>query len=126
MTVQPANAKKTTAYPCRPTAGRKVAAIEVDTAWFTRRAMLIPFERMRVGISSERASHTQTPGPAAKKAMKQKVKAAVSQPICSLGIGVTSAFSILRGAVRAASRFANGFEKKATTLLEGTQLSRVT
>jgi len=26
-------------------------------------AMLMPLERMRVGISSERASQTQTPGP---------------------------------------------------------------
>src|SRR5580658_2964932 len=98
--------------------------MEVETAWFTRRAMLIPFERMRVGMSSERASQTQTPGPAAKKAMKQKVNAAVSQPLRSLGTGVTSAFSILSGAPRERPRSANGFEKKATTLLGGTQPSR--
>ena len=31
----------------------------------------MPLERIRVGISSESASQTQTPGPTAKKAMKQ-------------------------------------------------------
>ena len=39
--------------------------------------------------------------------------------------GVMRAFSILSGAVRAASRLPNGLEKNATTLLAGTQLSRV-
>jgi hypothetical protein len=96
-----ANPKNTVEYPYRPTVGRNVAAMVVDTAWLTRSAMLIPFERMRVGISSDSASHTQTPGPAAKKAMKEKVKSAVSQPLRSLGTGLMSAFSILSGAVRA-------------------------
>ncbi len=43
----------------------------VETAWLMSKAMLMPFERMRVGINSERASQTHTPGPTAKKAMKQ-------------------------------------------------------
>jgi hypothetical protein len=42
-----------------------------------------------------------------------------------LGKGVISALSILSGACRAASRLPKGFEKNATTLLAGTQLSRV-
>src|SRR4030081_1509821 len=86
--------------------------------------MLMPLERMRVGINSESASHTHTPGPIAKNAMKTNKVMATSQPLCVLGMGVISAFSILRGAWRAASRLPNGFEKKATTLLAGTQQSR--
>src|SRR4051812_7536141 len=97
----------------------------VETAWFTSKAMLMPLERMRVGISSESASHTQTPGPMAKNAMKTKRHTATIQPLCASGTGVMSAFSIFNGAVRAASRLANGLEKNATTLLGGTQLSRV-
>src|SRR6267154_2804236 len=97
----------------------------VETAWLTSSAMLMPLERMRVGINSESASHTQTPGPMAKNAMKTKSVIATTQPLRELGTGVISAFSILRGAVRAASRLPNGLEKKATTLFAGTQLSRV-
>src|SRR5882724_12124172 len=88
-------------------------------------AMLMPLERMRVGINSESASQTQTPGPTAKKAMNTNRQTAVSQPFCVEGTGVMSAFSIFSGAVRAASRLANGFEKKATTLFGGRQPSRV-
>src|SRR5262249_19523653 len=80
---------------------------------------------MRVGMSSESASHTHTPGPTAKHAMNAKMKIAVSQPFDSLGTGAMRAFSILSGAVFAASRSANGFEKNATTLFGGRQLSRV-
>src|SRR5882672_11470672 len=86
--------------------------------------MLMPLERMRVGISSDSASQTQTPGPMAKNAMKTNRQVAVSQPLCAEGTGVTSAFSIFSGAVRAAFRSANGFEKKATTLFGGRQPSR--
>src|SRR5579859_3154049 len=81
--------------------------------------MLIPLERMRVGISSERASHTQTPGPTAKKAMKRYSVMATSQPFFWLGTGVTSAASILRGAVFAPSRLAEGDSKNAATLPGG-------
>src|SRR5438045_1657092 len=87
--------------------------------------MLMPLERIRVGINSDNANQTQTPGPTAKNAMKVKRHIAVSQPLCASGTGVTSAFSIFNGAVRAASRSANGFEKKAMTLFAGTQLSRL-
>ena len=87
--------------------------------------MLMPLERMRVGINSESASHTHTPGPIAKNAMKTKRLMATSQPLCVVGTGVISALSILSGAWRDASRLPNGFEKNATTLLAGTQLSRV-
>src|SRR5450755_4234575 len=112
-------------YPCLPTVGRNVAAIAVETAWLIRSAMLMPLERMRVGINSESASHTHTPGPIAKNAIKTNRLMATSQPLCVVGTGVISALSILRGAVRDASRLANGFEKNATTLLAGKQLSRV-
>ena len=44
----------------------------VETAWLMSSAMLMPLERMRVGMSSESASQTQTPGPTAKNAMKRK------------------------------------------------------
>src|SRR5437879_9461632 len=102
-----------------------MAAIVVDTAWFSTSAMLMPLERMRVGINSESASHTHTPGPTAKNAMKTNRETATIHPLRVSGTGVMRAFSIVRGAVRAASRFPNGFEKNATTLLAGTQLSRV-
>src|SRR3954465_10751943 len=88
-------------------------------------AILMPFERMRVGINSDSASQTQTPGPIAKNAMNAKIKIAVIQPLLALGTGVMSAFSILSGAVRAASRSANGFEKNAIVLFAGTQLARL-
>src|ERR1700686_1310960 len=97
----------------------------VETAWLINKAMLIPLERMRVGINSESASHTQTPGPIAKNAMKTKRLMATSHPLCVVGTGVISALSIFSGALRAASRLLNGFEKNATTLFAGTQLSRV-
>src|SRR3954465_1103804 len=97
----------------------------VETAWFNVRAMLMPFDRMRVGISSESASHTHTPGPMAKNAMKQNVKPAVSQPLRVLGTGVIRAFSMTRGAERAAARLARGFEKNALTPLLGRPPSRV-
>src|SRR6266852_8128705 len=40
-----------------PTVGKKMAAIVVETAWLSTKAMLMPLERMRVGINSESASH---------------------------------------------------------------------
>src|SRR5471032_2925456 len=97
----------------------------VETAWLMRSAMLMPFERIRVGMSSESASHTHTPGPTAKHAMNAKIAIAVIQPLRALGTGAMRAFSILSGAVRAAARSANGFLKNASTAVDGTQLSRV-
>src|SRR5580658_3963931 len=96
----------------------------VETAWLISKATLMPLERMRVGINSESASQTQNPGPTAKNAMKTKRLIATSQPLSVLGTGVIRALSTLSGAWRAASRLLNGFEKNATTLLAGTQLSR--
>src|SRR5579864_2148098 len=87
--------------------------------------MLIPFDRILVGINSESARHTHTPGPTAKNAMKTNRATATVQPFFSDGIGVIKAFSIRNGAWRATSRSPNGFEKNATILLAGTQLSRV-
>ena len=49
----------------------------------------MPLERMRAGISSDKASHTQTPGPVAKNAMNETMKPAVSQPRRGPGTGVT-------------------------------------
>src|SRR5438132_12682750 len=97
----------------------------VETAWLISSAMLIPLERMRVGINSESASHTHTPGPMAKKAMNTKSVMATFHPLLWLGRGVMRALSIRNGAWRAASRSPKGLEKNATTLLAGTQLSRV-
>src|SRR5579863_7772782 len=87
--------------------------------------MLIPFERIRVGISSGNASQTHTPGPTAKNAIKTNKVMATTQPLRGAGTGVTSAFSILSGAVRDLSRSPSGFEKNAFTLLPGTVSSRV-
>src|ERR1700739_1167642 len=87
--------------------------------------MLIPWEQMRVGISFESASHTQTPGPMAKNPINTNRVMATIQPLRGVGTGVINALSILRGAAREASRLPNGLEKNATTLLAGTQLSRV-
>src|SRR5271165_1889708 len=102
-----------------------MAAMVVETAWLINRAILIPLERIRVGINSESASHTHTPGPIAKNAMNTKRLIATSPPFWAVGTGVIKALSICSGAWRAASRLANGLEKNATTLLAGTQLSRV-
>src|SRR3954466_14606520 len=87
--------------------------------------MLIPFDRIRVGINSESASHTHTPGPIAKNAMNTNSVIATIQPLRAGGTGVMRAFSILNGATRDASRFPNGFEKNALTRFPGTALSRV-
>src|SRR5271157_1582353 len=111
-------------YPYLPTVGKKDAAIVVETAWPITIAMLMPLERMRVGISSEITTHPQTPGPTAKDAMKKKMATAISQPWPASGRGVIRAFSIRNGAERALSRLASGFEKKATTLLDGMLPSR--
>src|SRR6202158_77141 len=117
MTVQAAKPKNIVEYPYLPTVGKKVAAMPVDTAWLIRSAMLMPLERMRVGINSESASHTHTPGPMAKNAMNTNSVIATIQPFRGSGTGVMSAFSILSGAWREASRLPNGLEKNATTLL---------
>src|ERR1039458_720512 len=85
----------------------------------------MPLERIRVGISSESANQTQTPGPTAKEAMKQKMKTAVSQPFRVLGTGVIRAFSIFNGAVWATVRLPNGFLKNASTEFPGTPSLRV-
>src|SRR5258708_33786938 len=110
-------------YPYLPTVGRNTAAMVVETAWLIKRAMLIPLERIRVGINSESASHTHTPGPIAKNAMKMKRLIATSQPLGAVGTGVIRASSILSGALREAQKSLNGFEKNATTLLAARQLS---
>src|ERR1019366_6020940 len=57
--------------------------------------------------------------------MNTKSVIATRIPLRWLGKGVISALSILSGARRAVSRLPKGFEKNATTLLAGTQLSRV-
>src|ERR1700683_3752861 len=49
---------------------------------------------------------------------------ATIQPFRGSGTGLISAFSMMSGAWRDASRLPKGFEKNATTLLAGTQLSR--
>jgi len=58
--------------------------------------------------------------------MKMKRVMAMAHPLLELGTGLMRAFSIFRGAVRAASRLPNGLEKKAITLFEGMHASRVT
>src|SRR5579859_7130003 len=95
------------------------------TAWLMSSAMLMPLDRMRVGISSDNASQTHTPGPIAKKAIKQNRNTEVSQPVLSGGTGVTIALSMCSGAVRDLSRLAKGFLKNAATLVPGTQSSRL-
>jgi hypothetical protein len=97
----------------------------VEANWLMTSAMLMPLERMRVGINSERASQTQTPGPSAKNPMNRKRPRATSQPWLASGTWPIRAFSIFSGAVCAASRLPRGFLKKARTLLAGTQLARV-
>ena len=47
------------------THGRNDDARPHATNWFEKSAIAIPFARMRDGISSERTSHTQIPGPSA-------------------------------------------------------------
>ena len=45
------------------TQGRNDEARPQAVSWFMKSAMAMPFARMRIGISSERTSHTQMPGP---------------------------------------------------------------
>jgi hypothetical protein len=54
--------------------------MEVETNWLISRAMLMPLERMRLGISSDSASHTHTPGPTAKLATNRHMASATCQP----------------------------------------------
>ena len=61
----PNNAKERNRVP-KPHAfarGRNAEASPHATNWLENRAIDMPLARMRVGISSERTSHTQTPGP---------------------------------------------------------------
>src|ERR1700719_276795 len=88
-------------------------------------ATLMPLERIRVGINSDRARHTQTPGPSAKNATNAYRAMATSQPWLVSGTRPITALSIVSGAVRAISKLANGFLKKASILFAGTQLARV-
>ena len=83
--------------------------------------MLIPLERMRVGINSESASHTHTPGPDREKRHEHEQGDRDQPSIAGLGTGLIRAFSIFSGALREASRSPNGLEKKAMTLFAGTQ-----
>ena len=50
-------------------------------------AMPMPVERMRVGISSVRASQTQTPGPIAKKAMNPQSNSVTHLPVSGEAMG---------------------------------------
>ena len=88
--------------------------------------MLMPLERMRVGMSSESASQTQTPGPMAKNETKTNSKTAVSQPLFSLGHGrderMVNFQRRVRGRVKIGKRI---LEKRRSTFFAGTQLSRV-
>src|ERR1017187_2832150 len=101
-----------------------MAAMVVETAWLMSSATLMPLDRMRVGINSDSASQTQTPGPRAKNAMNAKGQHATSQPFCSDGTMLMSALSIFSGAFFAASKSANGFGKKAAPLFGGRQPAR--
>src|SRR5882757_3863805 len=65
MTVKPVKRKNMLEYPYFPTTGRKMAASVVETNWLITSAILIPFDRILVGINSESASQTHTPGPSA-------------------------------------------------------------
>lgn len=50
----------------------KMDAIDADTAWFNIIPIAMPFALILVGISSDRASQTHTPGPTAKPATNKK------------------------------------------------------
>ncbi|KAG1096559.1 hypothetical protein G6F40_012236 [Rhizopus arrhizus] len=92
-----------------PTVGRKIAAMVVDTNWLISSAMLMPLERMRLGISSDSASHTQTPGPTAKNATNTRMQAATAQPCAGGGTGPMRACSMRNGACAALAGSAPGF-----------------
>jgi len=74
----------------------------------------MPMERMRVGISSERASQTTTPGPMEKLATKRARQRVMSQPACGVGCGARKARRMVRGCcglgVSGASVRVSGFE----------------
>src|ERR1039457_4795837 len=115
--MKPANTKKIGEYPCLLTKGKKIPAAVVETIWLITSAMLMPLDRMRVGINSESASHTHTPGPSAKNATNAYSPTATCHPWLDSGTWPIRAFSILSGADRALSRSANGSLKNASTLL---------
>ncbi len=81
----------------------------VETNWLISRAMLMPLERMRVGMSSDSASHTQTPGPTAKNATNTRMQAATAQPWAGDGTGPMLARSIANGACIAMAGSGKGF-----------------
>ncbi|MNI53615.1 hypothetical protein D3C73_1084610 [compost metagenome] len=95
----------------------------VDTNWLISSAMLMPLERMRLGISSDSASHTHTPGPTAKNATNTRMQAATAQPYAGGGIGPMRACSMRRGACAPLAGSANGFRcnvrKNAPMTLSG-------
>jgi hypothetical protein len=91
----------------------------VETAWLISSAMLMPLERMRVGISSESASHTHTPGPMAKNAMNTKRVMATFHPLCWLGTGVISALSILQRSLARGIEIGEGIRKKRDHFVGG-------
>ena len=49
--------------PHAATHGRNQEASPHATSWFMKSAIAMPFARILSGISSERTSHTQSPGP---------------------------------------------------------------
>lgn len=69
-TLHKAKNPKTVAIFVASTQTGNIEANEAETPWFTIIAIAIPFARIRVGISSVSASHTQTPGPKANPAAK--------------------------------------------------------
>ena len=50
-------------HPHAATHGRNQEASPHATSWFMKSAIAMPLARMRSGMSSERTSHTQSPGP---------------------------------------------------------------
>ena len=57
----------------------------------------MPMERIRVGISSDKASHTTTPGPIENEAMNRHRHSVISHPVSSVGTGPNVARLIVSG-----------------------------
>lgn len=83
----PFGAKNIMWKPLLPTTTGKNRALRKATPLFSTIAMPMPVERMRVGISSVRASQTQTPGPNAKNAMNAHNRSSTHFPVTSPATG---------------------------------------
>ena len=78
--VKPPSTKNTVWKFVAATHVGKIDAIDAETAWFSIIPMAMPFALILVGISSDNANQTHTPGPTAKPATNKKKNNVIITP----------------------------------------------